>query len=338
MVDKFILLLILLLIVYFIFRYTNNYKEFLPAADDCGVGEKPGENEIIEAMGQTAKDACNRISSRAEEIKENLEGSGTILKNLPVLSLFNPNNYKAGDNTTKDLSRNIINTNMSSCDVTRIRNSCPQNVASSQINNLTNLECPVLELAKLGIDMNYKNITQENVVEIEQKCIMNSAIETLLKKKSSVDAQAMAEVIQEASGLMSGDNSFVSEKCNVVSQDLSSINYIEDRADCAPIVASDQLNNIEICGSVADTVQKNKFSSLQECLKGTNVDKETEIEGDTKVSSNFKIDQKSVGVGASGSVSSSLCICIILSIIAAVGFGSNEENREKIIKAYASRA
>lgn len=279
---------------------------------ECGKGENPSNEEIIKNMGKTARDACNKISSRAEEIKAQGEADGNILANIPFFSLFNPNNYKAGDNTNENIMRNIINTDMSQCDVTKIYNDCNLSTIGSQKNIISNRDCPVLELAKLGIFPEFKNITQENAMNIQQQCVMNTVIDTLLKKKSSVDSQALSEVFQEASGLLSGSNKFQKEDCNVINNNLSSIHYLEDRAKCAVGVSNEQLNNLDICGSAVGVFQKNRFESTQDCLKGVDIAKETDVDASTKTKSEDKSDQRSVGVDTMASIISSILIALVL--------------------------
>jgi hypothetical protein len=277
-------LVLLILIIY------TNDTYHIEGYDMC---EHPDSNDDqIGAMGKTAQDACNKISSRAEEIEAEYGGIQGVMQNIPGAALFNPNNYAAGDNTTNDMMRNIINVNMSSCDVQKIVNDCKNSSANMQTNIIDNTDCKWCETHECKLD----NINQSNAATINQRCVAQSAIETLLKKKNSIDAQALAKVLQKTDKILSGDNTVSTESCNVLNYDLSSKRYLENIARCANELGIDQKNSIKFCGSVANVVQDNQFNSFQECLSKSGVSTVTELEAETSIKKEIDAEQESSGL------------------------------------------
>jgi hypothetical protein len=274
--------------------------------------------EQVAALGETAREACNRISSRAEEIEAQYNGAKGVVD--AILGPLSPNNYRAGDNTSTDMVRNIVNTNLSSCDITKISNDCKNTSTSVQINEIDTTKCKYCETNMCTL----KNITQRNVAEASQTCTIQSAIETLLKKKSSVDAQALAQVLQKAQNPMSGDNTTSSENCNVLNADMSSVSYMEQRSECANNLAIDQENSLKACGSAIDVIQENQFKSLQSCLMGTDIKKTDETDSTTKTTSDKKVDQSNSGIDLSSITTSWMFAigAIVLLSIASSGFSA----------------
>lgn len=279
-------------------------------------GECPKENSAISNMPQNAAEACAKISSRADEIKAHYGGTANIMKNLPGFALFNPNNYKSGDNTTDNMMRNIINTNMSKCEVEKIANICKNTSSSFQSNIIDTSMCEACNKdPSLCV---VKDNTQINANDITQTCTIQTAIKALSEKKDSVDAQALAKVLQETEGLMSGSNTSTSENCNIINKDMSTQNYLETRNECLNSLNLEQENIMKGCGQFINNIQENTSKQLQECLVGTISDKTDIISTDTKVKSELDIEQFTKGIDTTAliisSVSSVVCILSILAI------------------------
>lgn len=284
--------------------------------DECA-NQSPTADQI-QALGQTARDACNRISSRAEEIKAHYNGAKGVID--AAMTFLSPNNYKAGDNTSTDIMRNIINTNLSSCDINKIQMDCVNSSVNVQTNSIDNTQCVYCQTHQCTI----KNVTQENIARIAQTCILQSAISTLLKKTASVDSQALAKVMQEAQGILSGNNTFQKENCSIIAPDLSTAKYIETKSSCINRLAIDQGNTIKFCGDVTDIIQKNQFDAYQKCLMDSTVVSESEFSDTTKITHQSEAEQKSIGVtplssGISCASYLICCICCCLLISAAAG-------------------
>lgn len=319
----YIIVAIILVILIATLLLDDNVEGFCP--------EQSPTAEQMAAMGDTAEQACNKISSRAEEIEAHYNGIEGVMANLPGTALFNPNNYKSGENKAEELMRNIINVNMSSCDVTEIQNACSNSSATMQTNIIDNSKCKWCETHECNID----GVTQTNASTINQRCIVQTAIETLLKKKSSIDAQALAKVLQKADGLLSGDNTVKTEKCNVLNTDLSSQRYLESLATCSNELSLDQNNHILFCGGITNVVQDNQYDAFQDCLSTLGVQTTFDLEADTKIKQETGIEQESSGVTplSSGiSIVISCIICIMLSGVVAY-FGlpmleTDEKNKD----------
>jgi hypothetical protein len=276
--------------------------------DQC-YNQAPSDAQML-AMGTSAKDACNKISSKAEEIKAHYDGASGVAN--AIMGPLSPANYKSGDNTSSDIMRNIINTNLSSCDITKISNDCVNSSGSIQSNEIDNSLCDYCKTNLCEV----KNIDQANIMRISQLCTMQSAIETLLKKKSSIDAQALAVVLQEAQGILSGSNTVQKENCNVINNDLSTASYLENKATCANTLSLNQKNSLKFCGNATDIVQKNQFDALQKCIIASNYSSNANLEGDTGTLQQSDTSQKTSGLTIACSAISGIIIgvCVIASI------------------------
>jgi hypothetical protein len=312
LIILFIILVLLTICVLMMDMRCSGMEHF----DECA-NQSPTADQI-QALGQTAIDACNRISSRAEEIKAHYNGAKSIIDS--AMTFLSPNNYRSGDNTSTDIMRNIINTNLSSCDINKIQMECVNSSVNVQTNSIDNSQCVYCQTHMCTI----KNVTQENVARISQTCTLQSAISTLLKKTASVDSQALAKVMQEAQGILSGNNTFQKENCSIIAPDLSTAKYIEAKSSCINRLAIDQGNSIKFCGDVTDIVQKNQFDAYQKCLMDSIVVNESEFTDTTKITHQSEAEQKTTGVtplssGISCASCLICCICCCLLLSAAAG-------------------
>lgn len=284
-------------------------------------------------MPALAKDACNKISSRAEEIEAELKGGAGIVDSL--FAFLSPKNYAAGDNTTNSLTRNIINTNLSQCEITKIVSSCNQSSTTSQSNILrAGSEVCIPVCLKFGCDNIGNN--QSNTAKTSQVCSLQTAIQILTEKTNSVDAQALAKVLQKTEGILSGSNKTQTENCNLIANDLSSKKYFEDRKSCLNNASTTQLNEAVACGSNINNIQENDSIIIQECMIGTKLKSESAVDNDTKVSTKLDVDQLSKGVSLEllagiGGISSSSCF-LLLVVIVLGWISSNKEDIKEIIR------
>jgi hypothetical protein len=284
-------------------------------------------------MPDLAKDACNRISSRAEEIEAELKGGAGIVDSL--FAFLSPKNYKAGDNKTSSLTRNIINTNLSQCEITKIANTCNQTSTTSQSNSFDNTDCIYCKTN----NCKYGNINQSNKSANSQSCTMQAAIKILTEKTNSVDAQALAKVLQKTEGILSGSNTTQTENCNLIANDLSSKKYLETKNDCVVKALVNQSNSFKGCGEFGNIVQKNESKTVQECMIGAEIKSESKTDNDTKVSTTLDVDQLSkglslellAGIGGISSISSSSCF-LLLVVIVLGWISSNKQDIKEIIR------
>lgn len=294
-IDKLIYIFIILIVVYFLITKisSKNIEKIENIAD------------------MNAAEACKKISSKAEEIEAHYEGAAKIVDS--AWGYMSPKNYKSGDNKSSDTMRNIINTNLSQDDVTKINNECNQAASSMQSNVIDMTGCAYCN--KNGCDVS--NVVQENELKTAQTCALQSAVDVLMTKTNSIDAQALAQTLQKAQDIMSGNNTSKKENCNITNTDMSSKEYMDVRGSCANSISPIQNNEIKGCGSVMNVVQKNVAEQIQDCIIGNTVKKQSELESDTKLKTEQQSEQLTTGIspmaslGAGlSSVSSSCVFCI----------------------------
>lgn len=264
--DKILVVIILYVLLFIIIGmigydiYQQSGNEYF---DQC---DNPTPSSVqMAAMGSSCQDACNRIASRAEQIKSKYPDMPGIVN--AALTALNPTNYKAGDNNSQDIIRNIVNINLSSCDITKISTDCVNSASTiqpDQINTSDASQCRACQ-NKPPFCSNVSSIDQNSITKISQTCSIQSAIETLLKKTSSIDAQALAIVLQEAEANLIG-TTYQKKNCDIIDNQVPISTYLNGNAACANTMTIDQNNSLKFCGNVAGIVQKNQFDSLQQCL------------------------------------------------------------------------
>ena len=285
----------------------------------CGTTPS-SEADIQAAFGNSAKEACNKISTAAENIEAAMGGVTNILQNYPVFSLVNPNNYRAGDTTVKDEARRIIDASLSLCEITKIQQMIEQMATSLQTNIIDNTQCtycnPPPELLKyIGAPKcEVSGVKQINVSEVQQKAVLNALISTLLTKTSSVDAQALATVLQKTEGLLSGNQSFEKKGCDYLDSSMSSTQYFEQISSCAQNASNIQENIVRFCGNIGDVVQQNQSTMLQTCLGDVAKEVTQDIVRNQDISSNTNIKQESTGL-STAAIIAIIVACIIISVI-----------------------
>lgn len=313
-----ILTVILTLTVAFIF-FRGGIKE--------GFGEGCTDQKEVNDIPANAAEACRRISTRAEEIEAEGKAVSDALANIPFYALFNPNNYTAGENKMNDTMRNIIEANLSSCEMTKITSLCEQSSTTGQSNIITtNKECEYCN--KYGCDA-IGNV-QSNTAVSEKSCTIQVAVSALVSKKNSVDAQALAKVFQKAEGLLSGNNNVTSENCNIIDADMSTQRWTEAKNQCIQDSGLLQENTLSKCGNQINNRQINTSEMLQDCVQGTSLRFETNIENNTSVSKELEVSQETSGIDSSmmaslvsGSVSSCFCCIAVLGVLAYFQFGDS---------------
>lgn len=293
------ILIFLLLAVsyYFYFKYNSSTNK-----------------EHLTPMPESAAEACKQISSKAEEIEAHYKGLDDLATNF--MAFANPKNYKSGDNTSNDMMRNIINVNMSNNDITEMQNSCKNISSTMQLNEIDLTQCDYCQ--KNGCSV--ANVTQENISKSNQICGIQAAIDILRKKENSIESQALAETLQKAQGLMSGDNTSRKQNCNIVNQDMSSNQYFKTINDCANTFSGKQENRIKGCGPVLNVIQKNDNDNFQKCVMGATVSSKDEYTSKIKATSEAKSKQESEGLEIAASLGILCFCCISLLLSAAAAF------------------
>ena len=270
---------------------------------------------------QFSASACRTISSEADKITAAANGQANVLANVPLFSLFDPNNYKSGTNALADSMRNIITTNLSSCEMQKITNTCSNTSSINQQNVIDNTKCTYCNnnLCTLNGD------TQTNNATIQQTCTIQAALQALTEKTNSVQAQALAQVLQKANGVLSGNNNVSTDNCNIISQDLSSQSYLDQKNSCLNSVSLDQLNSLQFCGNVAGSIQSNLSNQIQKCMDSQTISTTNTATTDTAAAVVTKSDQASTGIDTSASIISGIVSVVFscLLMVAAYYFFEN---------------
>lgn len=273
------------------------------------------EGTSLEAMAETAAEACKQISTRAEEITAMAEGTQGIMDSF--FTFLSPNNYKGGDTESDGMLRNILDNNISECQKQQIINACNNTSATIQSNSITSTCDSSFCIANPDLCQSNNNI-QINENKVNQMCGVNLAIKALTEKKNSIDAQAAAKSIQEASGLLSGDSNYKVENCNIIDQSMSSASFYENKNTCLNSLDINQTNEIEACAA-SGNIQKNINTLIQDCIVGQEYESKNYTEANTKVLNTFESTMKSLGISQEASIISSIacvcCCCIVLAIV-----------------------
>jgi LPXTG-motif cell wall-anchored protein len=280
---------------------------------------------------ENAAEMCKRISSESEKIAAHYGGISKVLQNLPLASLFNPGSYKAGDNSSTDMARNIVNTSMTSEEVLKVSNTCDASSAVVQLNEIDSTKCEFC--IKNGC--NLTNISQSNVSDNKQSCTITAAIDVLLKKSSNAQAMALGKTLQKAQDLMSGSNTAVSENCNILNTNVDAKTYTDVINRCSAAYSVNQKNYVANCGAVTNLVQKNISDNYQNCMIDSEVVNKSLMEAETKALAESTTEQSSTGISPWASAGSSLSCCIVsIALIAAsYMFSQSESGKELISKA-----
>lgn len=270
-----------------------------------------------EALGKGAQEACREISSEADNIKAQWDGAkgvaSTIASVFPWGAAANMVGNLTAQNKVKDTVKNTLNIDMSSNDVIEVSNMCSNVAETSQKNIIKGVNDCEFCMKNPTMCM-VANVTQENRAENVQKCVSQAIIDQLRKKEASVSSEAAIKVLQEASGLLT-KNDTDSSSCNFVNQDLSSNDYLSSIQKCENQSKIIQTNEIDGCGAFMNIIQRNEAKNLQDCLAGAGVitKKDDKIEAD--VTSTTEVEQSASGL-TPAMIFGSLCIsCIVISVI-----------------------
>lgn len=237
------------------------------------------------SVPEKAIDFCNAVSERAKDIKTN---DPTWSENLT--SLFNPQNWKTNAEMSTEMYQ-MFNINISSSEVQKIKNTCSNLTLGKQLNEINMQDCEYCQKNGCAIS----NISQTNIIESEQKCVMSALLDTLLKQTNSIDSQALSHLIQEAEGLLA-NSSYSSTNCNSINQNVSTEKFIEIANACSQQINLDQANILHGCGSVMDIIQSNQSQQYQECMKNSEIYSKTEPTQESDITQSETVEQSSSGL------------------------------------------
>lgn len=278
-----ILLILLFVVIALLIKNTKKYVEKIDVCD-----QKTSASEIKD-LGGTAKDLCNNISLKKNEIESEMRGVNIL--NIATSSL-SPSNFRS--NGDKNIVGRIIDENLSECDIRKIEEDCRNSSILSATNLIDNFDCKwcrdhALDPSKRCV---IKNIKQTNIAKVSQTCSIQSGIESLTKK-NTVEAQALAQVLNKYNNKENGIE-YKEENCNLINDNMTSNSYLETKSKCANLLTVDQGNSIKWCGNATNIAQENQFTSFQECViklhdsKGQDKEREKDKEKDGEIKEDEK--------------------------------------------------
>ena len=283
-------------------------------------------------MTESAQSACAEIEKHKQDIKLQIEREknsvGGFFNNLA-------NNFSIGglaktltaENTAENTVMQILKNNISQEKSIEINQSCNQGSATSQSNVIDNLQCAICNGGVIydkdgkyvGVlppenikALKYKdgkdvcvlqNITQENESTVKNNCVMSSMITSLMQAQSDTQAQAVAKLMQEASGLLSKNKSD-NMSCTDINNQLSQKDYLKAISTCAQQSTTEQSNNLKYCGKAIDVIQKNLQDSMSDCVIANTASSEFIAKNKQEATQEMEQDQTAEGLNLFASLAS----------------------------------
>jgi hypothetical protein len=279
----------------------------------------------------SGKSACQEIQENKDtlqaEIEKDKNGFGNFLNNLGnnMTAWMNPNSYQA-ENEAQSTVLKILRTSINSERATQITQSCIQGAANSQSNVIDNIQCPIcnggaiynkdgtfsgaflpaanIEIMKKNKDpCIIENIKQSNKSDVEQKCKLSSMLTDVMKSQQDAQAQAVVQVLQQATGLLSSNksNNF---SCDDIKTEITQKDYFDGISSCANSFTNNQENILQYCGKANNIIQENIIDSIQDCVIDNTVKKEMTGEQTVKTETDIKTDQEAEGLNLFASFAS----------------------------------
>ncbi len=287
------------------------------------------------SLGMTAQQACQTISTKAEEIAAQGDALTGIMKNLPLYSAVNPNNYLEATNSATEKIKNITNLDMSNHDTITIRNTCNNTISQIGSNVIENTCTPDMVIAYTALlnspyctkypdkcpPLGTHNVTQMNSNSATATCVMSQLMDIAKKQTASIDTSAVIEANQKAINRASNKSS--TDTCNFVNQDMSSHQYIEAVNSCAANIDQSGSNKVSSCLPAYEISQNNNNNAFASCVAQTTGTVTTEQSSTIVQKVIAKITQYAEGLNpAASSASSFACLLICaLCLFLCMGMG-----------------
>lgn len=215
----------------------------------------------------SARNTCQEITSKTSA----LSGFANFIRKLNPFS--NTNDISNGVQTN-------LSVNLSSNDITDIKNSC-QNISKVRQSNVMETSSQCIDLARdvcmgdsnpgacvRGILSN-ENITQKNELFNEQNCMIDSMISKISKQDASIDNISAMLALQNAKGIMLS-NDANNAICTNINNSMSTNSFLNSYKDCLNKTSTIQENLLKNC-SGRNITQGNFYKSLADCLQAENV-------------------------------------------------------------------
>jgi hypothetical protein len=274
------------------------------------------------------------------------------------------NNWSPGGFADKFTAKNksdnaivsILSNNFETISNTIIDNKCSNTVSVDQKNiwegnpicwtsmfefcKVTDQSIPPMERVKaqnacLAEISKFRNapVSQENINESNQDCVINSAIQVLAKQEGTIDNAATLESLQKAKSFMSNNDSD-NLNCSEVSNNISSKQYLTQLLKCHNETAIKQSNIIKNDCNPNLKSQINKNNTVQKCMITSGVITSTDQSAAIKNVTSLKNDQTADAFGSSKDSLIFLIAAVAVGVVAfvvikAVGGGGNNQQQQQ---------
>jgi hypothetical protein len=159
-------------------------------------------------------------------------------------------------------------------------------------------------------------VSQENMNETNQDCIINSTIQVLAKQEGTIDNAATLESLQKAKSFMSNNDSD-NLNCSEVSNNISSKQYLTQLLKCHNETSIKQSNIIRGDCNPNLKSQINRNNTVQKCMITSGILTSTDQSAAIKNVTALKNDQTA---DAFGSSKDSLIFLIVGGVVAIIVF------------------
>jgi hypothetical protein len=276
----------------------------------------------------SGQSTCNAIAAIRENGKTNQQA-------LDTLSNFSPGGVvKAygAQNKSDNAVVNLIRQNLNIIQKTIVDNRCDNISSITQSNVYEDSGCwnSLLRLCRNDVTgapdiacikevrtlldrSGRAPITQQNKNSTMANCEINSAIQALARQEASLMNTALLESMQEAKGLLSG-NQTSNLNCNEINTNITSDQYISVLLKCMNETSVNQSNRIDACNPNI-IAQINDNNDMKKCLMNAGIISSTSQSSNVVSDSSLKNSQTAIGLDPAASLASLLPIIIIVVIV-----------------------
>jgi hypothetical protein len=224
-------------------------------------------------MSSKGTSTCLEISKRANEIADANGGKAEMVKSAmeyteaivnPLSAVDDIVNSLRSKNNVKQKLANILQVDVSSLDKMQSDQQCTQVFSGGQSNVIDMSGCA--EMCKLhgANSCVLSNVSMSNDLDVQFACTMHGIMDVLASQTASVDNAAVLSIMQNAKGILAG-NDTNAEPCNEVRSDMSASRYLQSTQKCAAKASFPQ-ENILKCASAIDLSLHNSASLYMNCM------------------------------------------------------------------------
>lgn len=275
------------------------------------------------------KDFCGRVAeiasetkARADEAKQRGDLAQTGICALG--GFFNPKCWKnEATNEAVNFNNQYSYIDASNNDKVTSITGCENISSSSQINSISNRDCPYCQTNACNVT----DVTQVNVDEMNGECVANNSIRMLMEKNLDAESIGKLKAIQEAGAkgpVAEAMNSTINAACTQNDINMSSNQIIDVISKCKNELNTLQENKLEVCGSATRIVQRNVANKFLQCVADNSTDTKFKEEIKSKITTDTAVEQKATAdnsINMFGSlVASVLCSCSICIVCLAALF------------------